>query len=85
MEPYSLYLTTIIGYLKYWLSATCLTTYCRFLSNREEREEGGTPQLLADIKLGLVVHLQQSIGASILNNNQICYQLLTGNVVIISS
>ena len=34
----------------------------RYLSNREEREEGGTPNVLGDVKLGLVVHLKQLIG-----------------------
>ena len=29
---------------------------------REEREEGGTPGILGDIKLGLVVLLKQSFG-----------------------
>jgi selenocysteine lyase/cysteine desulfurase len=32
----------------------------RYLTNREEREEGGTPDILADVKLGLVVALKQS-------------------------
>ena len=36
----------------------------RFLSNREEREEGGTPNILGDVKLGLVVAMKQSIGAA---------------------
>ena len=34
----------------------------RYLSNREEREEGGTPNILGDVKLGLVVHLKQTVG-----------------------
>ena len=34
----------------------------RYLSNREEREEGGTPGIVADIRMGLVMHLKQSIG-----------------------
>eukprot|EP01034_Spumella_vulgaris_P024591 gene24590-30957_t len=34
----------------------------RYLSNREEREEGGTPQILGDVKLGLAMHLKQSVG-----------------------
>ena len=38
--------------------------YHRFLSNREEREEGGTPSILGDIKLGLVLHSKGLIGAS---------------------
>mmetsp|Transcript_108897 Transcript_108897/g.213357 ORF Transcript_108897/g.213357 Transcript_108897/m.213357 type:complete len:1217 (+) Transcript_108897:19-3669(+) len=36
----------------------------RYLSNREEREEGGTPQVLGDVKLGLVMHLKKSIRAA---------------------
>ena len=36
----------------------------RYLSNRVEREEGGTPNLIADVKLGLVLHLHSSVGAS---------------------
>ncbi len=35
----------------------------RYLSNKEEREEGGTANVVGDIKLGLVVHIKQSIGA----------------------
>lgn len=34
----------------------------RYLSNREEREEGGTPTLLADVRVGLIMHLKRSIG-----------------------
>ena len=34
----------------------------RYLSNREEREEGGTPNIIGDVKLGLVVHLKQLVG-----------------------
>jgi hypothetical protein len=34
----------------------------RYLSNREEREEGGTPGVVGDIRMGLVMHLKQSIG-----------------------
>ena len=34
----------------------------RYLSNREEREEGGTPNILGDVKLGLVVSMKQSFG-----------------------
>lgn len=36
----------------------------RYLSNREEREEGGTPYVLGDVKLGLVMSLKQSIRAT---------------------
>jgi len=32
----------------------------RYLSNREEREEGGTPDILGDIRLGLVVQVKES-------------------------
>jgi len=35
----------------------------RYLSNWEEREEGGTPHILGDIKLGLAMHVKQSIGS----------------------
>lgn len=34
----------------------------RFLSNRVEREEGGTPNLVGDVKLGLVLHIHSSVG-----------------------
>ena len=34
----------------------------RYLSNKEEREESGTPFILGDIKLGIVLHLRQKIG-----------------------
>lgn len=34
----------------------------RYLSNREEREEGGTPNVVGDVKLGLAVNLKQSFG-----------------------
>ena len=36
----------------------------RYLSNREEREEGGTPHVLGDVKLGLVMTLKKSIRAA---------------------
>ena len=36
----------------------------RYLDNREEREEGGTPNILGDVKLGLVVAMKQSFGES---------------------
>jgi len=35
----------------------------RYLSNREEREEGGTPDILGDIRLGLVVQVKESFGS----------------------
>lgn len=34
----------------------------RYLANREEREEGGTPDLIADVRLGLALHLKQTAG-----------------------
>lgn len=34
----------------------------RYLSNREEREEGGTPDILGSIRLGLAFELKQRIG-----------------------
>ena len=34
------------------------------MSNREEREEGGTPDVIGDVKLGLVVALKQQFNAS---------------------
>lgn len=36
----------------------------RYLSNREEREEGGTPDILGSIRLGLAFELKQRVGAS---------------------
>ena len=42
----------------------CHNRVIRYLSNREEREEGGTPDILGDVKLGLIVSLKQSFGAS---------------------
>ncbi|GAB9473956.1 tRNA 2-thiocytidine biosynthesis protein ttca [Globisporangium polare] len=36
----------------------------RYLSNREEREEGGTPDILGSIRLGLAFELKQRIGPS---------------------
>ncbi|CAK4159413.1 unnamed protein product [Aphanomyces euteiches] len=36
----------------------------RYLSNREEREEGGTPDTLGSIRLGLAFELKQRIGVS---------------------
>ena len=34
----------------------------RYLSNWEEREEGGTANLIGDVKLGLALHLKQTLG-----------------------
>jgi selenocysteine lyase/cysteine desulfurase len=36
----------------------------RYLSNKTEREEAGTPNLLGDVKLGLAMHVQSTIGIS---------------------
>lgn len=36
----------------------------RYLSNREEREESGTPDVIGDIRLGLAVHVKSSIGTA---------------------
>lgn len=36
----------------------------RYLSNREEREEGGTPDILGSIRLGLAFELKQRLGAA---------------------
>lgn len=36
----------------------------RYLSNRMEREEGGTPNIVGDIRLGLLMHLKQCTGSS---------------------
>lgn len=35
---------------------------CRYLANREEREEAGTPNIIGDVKMGLVMHMKQRIG-----------------------
>jgi selenocysteine lyase/cysteine desulfurase/tRNA(Ile)-lysidine synthase TilS/MesJ len=35
----------------------------RYLSNREEREEGGTPDILGSIRLGLAFEIKQRLGA----------------------
>jgi selenocysteine lyase/cysteine desulfurase len=36
----------------------------RYLSNREEREEAGTPAVLGDIRLGMIMHIKSSVGAA---------------------
>ena len=36
----------------------------RYLSNRMEREEGGTPNIVGDIRIGLLMHLKQCTGAA---------------------
>lgn len=36
----------------------------RYLSNRMEREEGGTPNIVGDIRLGLLMHLKQCTGST---------------------
>eukprot|EP00602_Paraphysomonas_sp_CaronLab_P001188 CAMPEP_0185020696 /NCGR_PEP_ID=MMETSP1103-20130426/3333_1 /TAXON_ID=36769 /ORGANISM="Paraphysomonas bandaiensis, Strain Caron Lab Isolate" /LENGTH=1106 /DNA_ID=CAMNT_0027551757 /DNA_START=21 /DNA_END=3341 /DNA_ORIENTATION=- len=43
----------------------------RYLSNREEREEGGTPNIIGDVKLGLVVHLKQLVGSGWIHQEEI--------------
>jgi len=42
----------------------------RYLSNREEREEGGSPALIGDVKLGLVIHLKQQLNAQWIENEE---------------
>lgn len=42
----------------------------RYLSNREEREEGGSPSLISDVKLGLVLHLKQQLNAQWIENEE---------------
>ena len=37
----------------------------RYTSNIKEREEGGTPGILGDVKLGLAVLLKQSFGEKV--------------------
>ena len=37
------------------------------MSNKEEREEAGTPNLIADVKLGLVIKIKQSFGIIIIS------------------
>lgn len=34
----------------------------RYLSNPEEREEAGTPHLIADVRMGLAMNIKQSFG-----------------------
>jgi selenocysteine lyase/cysteine desulfurase/tRNA(Ile)-lysidine synthase TilS/MesJ len=36
----------------------------RYLSNREEREEGGTPNIVGSARAGLVFHLKQRVGTN---------------------
>ena len=36
----------------------------RYLYKKEEREEGGTPNILGDIKLGVVLHVKRQLGAA---------------------
>lgn len=43
----------------------------RYLSNRVEREEGGTPNIIGDIKLGLVVRLKQLVGVNVIHEREI--------------
>jgi selenocysteine lyase/cysteine desulfurase len=35
-----------------------------YQTNKEEREEGGSPKLIADVRLGLCMHVKQQIGAT---------------------
>jgi selenocysteine lyase/cysteine desulfurase len=41
----------------------------RYLSNREEREEAGTPNIMGDIRMGLVFALKEKIGMC----SRLCY------------
>lgn len=43
-------------------------THQRYLSNREEREEAGTPNVLGDIRIGLVIHLKQLVNSALKND-----------------
>ena len=40
----------------------------RYLSNREEREEAGTPNVIGDIRIGLVVQLKQLANSALKND-----------------
>lgn len=46
-------------------------THHRYMYNREEREEGGTPNVLADIKMGLVMHVKQTIGSEWIESEEL--------------
>jgi len=43
----------------------------RYLSNREEREEGGTADLLSDVKMGLAVQIKQQLGATWIEDEEL--------------
>jgi len=43
----------------------------RYLSNREEREEGGTADLLSDVKMGLAVQVKQQLGAAWIEDEEL--------------
>lgn len=43
----------------------------RYLSNREEREEAGSSNLLGDVKLGLALHLKQTVGVSFIEQEEL--------------
>lgn len=51
----------------------------RYLSVLEHREEGGTPNLIGDIKLGLAMHLKQSIGARWIEEEELRLSQLVWN------
>lgn len=61
----------------------------RYLSNREEREEGGTPEIINDIKIGLVCHLKNSIGVDWIErkeyeiNQYVSARLVANNKVVL--
>lgn len=40
----------------------CLAHVYPFDSNKEEREEGGTPDILGSIRLGLAVQMKEALG-----------------------
>ena len=42
----------------------------RYLSNKEEREEGGTPFVIGDIRLGLVMQLKNQLGISFIQQEE---------------
>ena len=39
----------------------------RYLANREEREEGGTPNILGSARAGLAFHLKQKVGTALIH------------------
>jgi len=42
----------------------------RYLSNREEREEGGTPDIVGSVRAGLVFHLKQRVGVPFIERRE---------------